>query len=99
MAYDSGKVMVTPYFRFPYHCAGVQHNQWIIYISPRARSQANVKRKIYWEILFKIIILLLIITSQGTRVQHKKMICSVQTLVCMVKITVHDNNSLNIHYH
>ena len=31
MVSDSGKVMVTPSFGFSYHCAGVQHNQWIIY--------------------------------------------------------------------
>ena len=42
MVSDSGKAMVTPSIRFPYKCAGVQHNQLIIYIyiSPRARSQA-----------------------------------------------------------
>ena len=56
--------MVTPSFRFTYHCKGIQHNQWIIYISPRERSQANIKRKIYFEILFKGIILLLIIISE-----------------------------------
>ena len=43
----------------------MQHNQWIIYISPRERSQANIKRKIYLEILFKGIILLLIIISES----------------------------------
>ena len=94
-----GKVIVTPAFRFPYHCAGVQHNKWIIYLSPRTRSQANIKRKIYWEILFKSIILNLIITSQGTCLHHNKMICRVKTLVCMVKVTGHSNNSLNIHNH
>ena len=49
MVSDSGKVMATPSFRFLYHCAGVEHNQWIIcYIySPRARLQANIKKKIY----------------------------------------------------
>ena len=45
MVSDSGKVMVPPSFRFPYHCAGVQHNQWIIYIKPRARPQANYQKE------------------------------------------------------
>ena len=53
MVSDSGKAMVTPSFRFPYHCVGVQHNQWIIYISPRARSNAYIKRKLYWEIVLR----------------------------------------------
>ena len=47
MVSNSGRVMVTPSFRFPYHRAGMQHNQWIIYT--RARSKANIKMKIYWE--------------------------------------------------
>ena len=47
MVSDSGKVIVTPSFRFPYHCAGGQRNQRKIYISPKARSQANIKRKMY----------------------------------------------------
>ena len=88
--------MVTPSIRFLYHCKGVQHVQWIIYI--RARQQANIKSKIYWEICLRLNFLL-IITSQCTHVQHNKMICSVQTLVCMVNVTGHDNNSLNIHNH
>ena len=71
----------------------------IISLSPRARFQADIKRKINWEILFKSIILLLSITSHGTRVQHNKMICSVRTIVCMVKDTGHDDNSLNMHNH
>ena len=91
---DQRSLILAPSFRFPYHCAGVQHNQWIIY-----RSQANIRRKFYWEILFKGEILLVIITSKGTRVQHNKMICSVQTPVCMVKVLGYDNNSLNIHNH
>ena len=81
-------------FRFPYHCAGVQHNQCIIYISHRARSQTNIKKKINWKFRFKGIILL-----TGTRVQHNKLICCIQTLVCMVRVTGHDNNSVNIHNH
>ena len=97
MVSNSGMVLVASSFRFPYHCAGMQHNQWIIYNSSRARSKANIKRKKISGNLFKCIILLLIIRSQGTRVQHNKMICRVQTLVCMVKVPGHDNNSLNIH--
>ena len=53
---DSGKVMVTPSFLFPYHCAGVQHNQWIIYISPRAMSQANIKENLLGNFVFCIIL-------------------------------------------
>ena len=77
MVSDSSKVMVTPSFRFPYHCAGVKHYQWIIYISSRARSRANSISKIYWEI--SVFEYSLIITSQGTHAQHNKMICHVQT--------------------
>ena len=51
MVSHSGKVMVSASFRFPYYCSDVQHNQWIIYISPGARSKANIKRKMYWEIV------------------------------------------------
>ena len=71
----------------------------IISLNPRARFQADIKRKIYWEILFKGIILLLIITSQSTLVQHNKMICSVRTLACIIRVTGHDNNALNMHNH
>ena len=80
-----------------FRCSVFSSVQYII--SPRARSQANIKRKIYWEILFKGKILLLIITSQNTRVQHNKMTCRVQTLVCMDKVKGKDNNSLKIHNH
>ena len=90
--------MVAPSFRFPYHCADVQHNHWIIYIKVQGQGQRLIsKRKFIGKFRVKDIIILLIITSQGTRVQHNKMICRVQTLVCMVKVTGHDNNSLNIH--
>ena len=70
-----------------------------IYISPRARSNANIKRKLIGK-SFKGTILLFIITSQGTRVQHNKMICRVHTIVCMVKVTGHNNKvAINIHNH
>ena len=82
---------------FDFHITGQGCN--ITSISPRARSKANTKRKKILGNRFKGIILLLIITSQGTRVQHNKMICRVQALVCMVKVPGHDYNSLNIHNH
>ena len=91
--------MVTPSFRFPYHCADVQHNHWIIYICQGQGQRLISKGKLIGKFRVKDIILLLIITPQGTRVQHNKMICRVQTLICMVKVTGHDNNSLNIHNH
>ena len=49
MVSDTCKVMVTPSCRFPYRCADVQHDQWVIYIIPRARSKANIKRTIFSE--------------------------------------------------
>ena len=90
--------MVTPSFRFLYHFADVQHNQWTILVQGQGNRLISTGKFIgkFWL----RVILILIITSQGTCVQHdNKMICHVQTLVCMVKVTGNDNNSLNIHNH
>ena len=47
------------------------------------------------KINFQSAILLLIIVSQGISVQHGKMMCSIQSLVCMFKATGHNQNTLN----
>ena len=77
----------------------MQQNQWIISPRPGRVQRLISKGKFIGKFRFKGIIILMIITSQGTRVQHNTMICHVQTLVCMVKVTGHDNNSLFIHNH
>ena len=72
---------------------------YICIYKSKGKVTCYIKSEIYWDIFFTGIILLLIIASQGTHVQHNKMIYRVQTLVCMVKVTGHDNHSFNIQNH